>query len=682
MKYPNKSLVLASLQVTPYDTRSVFANKFPAVELFDNRHDFSINYTQKALAVLMTFHNERYLYSDESKGIRRTVTLFLLDITANCVLENMTARINIPKDYFIDKRRVDIPFAYSDINVEHSYKVIVRDDSTKHILGEKVFNLFDEQACGNHPASWYKVEKGGISPDNEYQLFKSVEARDYSYNRVRFFLKPQFKEMPAIMPEMEIRIYYPDGSIDDGFFVPECCDSFFNEYFVAKPFLATPSTKGICYAEILCMDYPVAGFVFSTQGPWEYNFWEGDELECLEEYSLKAAVDRFQSYFAIDIQEPEEAEIDEELDQLLNKFIATEIGMEDFDPSTVSDEDDEITPSTESEDNNETTTSTISEEDDDKPSTEKTTDNSVAMPESEEKSKADKPTTDKYNKLTEALSGLVGLREVKEKLAVYERLVNFNLLRSINGLPIASTPLHSMFLGSPGTGKTTVAKMLGQMLADVGVLSKGHLVIRERATLLGPNYSNEETNTLNAIEEAQGGILLIDEAYQLCQPNDPRDPGKFVIEALMTALADESKRDWMLILAGYPDEMKRMFDINPGFKSRIPEANIYNFEDFNESELMEIAERYLSKHKYELTEEAHNKLKSRLSIDYSQKDKKFGNARHVINIIQTEILPTMAVRVTSDGCKTPKALSLIEAEDIQDFRMDIAPSHNRIGFIA
>lgn len=117
--------------------------------------------------------------------------------------------------------------------------------------------------------------------------------------------------------------------------------------------------------------------------------------------------------------------------------------------------------------------------------------------------------------------------------------------------------------------------MMGMILHRAGVLSKGHVVVRERATLLGQNYNSEAENTIAAIKEAQGGILLIDEAYQLYQPNDPRDPGKFVIDTLLTALADETNRDWMLVLAGYLDDMKRMFDMNPGFKSRIPESNIY-----------------------------------------------------------------------------------------------------------
>lgn len=141
----------------------------------------------------------------------------------------------------------------------------------------------------------------------------------------------------------------------------------------------------------------------------------------------------------------------------------------------------------------------------------------------------------------QTLASLTGLKAVKNKLAIYEKLVGFNKLRADNGLAVPSLPLHAMFMGSPGTGKTTVAKMMGAMLHRAGVLSSGHVIVKERSTLMGPNYSNEETNTLQAIEDAQGGILFIDEAYQLYQPNDPRDPGKFVIETLLNALADESK---------------------------------------------------------------------------------------------------------------------------------------------
>lgn len=281
-----------------------------------------------------------------------------------------------------------------------------------------------------------------------------------------------------------------------------------------------------------------------------------------------------------------------------------------------------------------------------------------------------------------ALDNLTGLKSVKEKLAVYERLVRFNKMRSDKGLPTPEVPLHAMFLGSPGTGKTTVAKRMGLMLRRAGVLSRGHVVVKERATLLGQNYSSESENTIKALEEAQGGILFIDEAYQLYQRNDPRDPGKFVIETLLTALANDGNRDWMLILAGYPDEMLQMFEMNPGFKSRIPESNIYRFDDFTSGELMEIAETYFSRFSYVLSSDARAALSDRLNADYSRRDKTFGNARHVMNIIQTEILPAMAVRVTNDTNPAEDTLSIIRAADItRPTALQPAPARRRVGFL-
>ena len=265
---------------------------------------------------------------------------------------------------------------------------------------------------------------------------------------------------------------------------------------------------------------------------------------------------------------------------------------------------------------------------------------------------------------TDALNRLTGLHEVKKKLAAYESLVSFNKKRMDFGLPVVSSPLHAMFLGSPGTGKTTVARMMGEMLNKKGLLSSGHVVVRERANLLGQNYNSEGENTLEAIKEAQGGILFIDEAYQLYQPHDPRDPGKFVIETLLTALSDPSNRDWMLILAGYPAQMKKMWSMNPGFRSRIPESNIYQFDDFSENELMEIAENYLSENKYMLSRSANMALRQRMKTDLINKDESFGNARYVLNLIQTEILPAMAVRIIGEEKVSYEALCEIMAEDI------------------
>lgn len=321
-------------------------------------------------------------------------------------------------------------------------------------------------------------------------------------------------------------------------------------------------------------------------------------------------------------------------------------------------------------------------EDSEKEDSEKTDDDSDSEEGSQEPDSEEVSDSKSEESFMSAISKLTGLKSVKDKLCSYEKLVRFNKMREEAGLATYQVPLHAMFLGSPGTGKTTVARHMGSMLRKAGVLSKGHVVFRERATLVGKVYGSEEEKTLEAIDDAKGGILFIDEAYQLYQPNDPRDPSRMVIETLMTALADESNRDWMLILAGYKDEMLRMFEMNPGFKSRIPESNIYIFDDFSEGELMEIAENYLHNNQYTLTSDAQEAIRSRLSSDYASRDKTFGNARHVINLIQTEILPSMASRVVDQENPDVESLSLIKSCDIPLSRNLTKGGRPKIGYCA
>lgn len=274
---------------------------------------------------------------------------------------------------------------------------------------------------------------------------------------------------------------------------------------------------------------------------------------------------------------------------------------------------------------------------------------------------------------------LVGLDLLKKRVKSFTQIARFNKLRTNWNLPATTMPLHSMFLGSPGTGKTTVAELLGKELKKAGVLSKGHVVVKERATLCGQNYNSEAENTKKALEEAKGGILFIDEACQLSQPNDPRDPGKFVIEALMTALSDNSNRDWMLILAGYSKPTRKLFDINPGLRSRIPEINIFEFDDFNEDELIAIGERYLSRYHFKLSEEARKALSERIRADFRNRDKEFGNGRYVINLIELEILPKMAARVDAIEVPNSNDLTEITLSDIPTTLMK-TNRESRIGF--
>lgn len=615
---------------------------------FDLRQDFTIAKPSPYLTVMMVFANERLIKSDSAKGVRRAVRVSLMDNANGRPHASTIVRVTIRRGDITAQSVAAIPIDYDSLDFRHSHKVIVTDISTGITLGEREIHFFKNFYGSLHASETLRPVYGGVVPNFSILLYKSFNAPSLTYHRVQFNLCPTESEiLPPFIPEMEVRIYFPDGSVESRFIhpVPDEDDAYDTIYSVSSPFLLTSSKKGICYAELICLDIAIAGMVFNSDGDDALGTWYASELEILDEYTPDAAAARYRELTpdtgsGITVEEKTPAISDDVFENALEQFISSQIADSDEDSGE------------------------------------------ECASENDSRHNEDIPAPTREISPLKALDNLTGLSSVKEKLHTYEKLVIFNKMRIERELPSISLPLHAMFCGSPGTGKTTVAKRMGLMLRRAGVLSRGHVVIKERATLLGPYYSNEETNTFNAIEEAQGGILFIDEAYQLYQPDDPRDPGKFVIEALMTALADDSRRDWMLILAGYTDEMKRMFEMNPGLKSRIPDSNIYVFDDFTEAELMDIADNYLRRHDYTLSPDAHAALSQRLAADYSARDKNFGNARHVINMIQTEILPKMAVRVVSQSVITPESLSEIQACDIPAPVKTISPTRPLIGFRA
>ncbi|MDE7388607.1 MAG: AAA family ATPase, partial [Muribaculaceae bacterium] len=554
-----------TLEYFDEDTVVTFSiEQFP----YDNRGDFAVDSCFQGLAAKIRLSNAR----DDGRGVRREVELTLVDTTMRCVVTSRRERVNIRRDEIIKSLHVYFP-KESGLERGRSYRLVVSDPASDQILAERVVNILDCDRMGN-PEEWYKVCDGGVRPAWESNLYKSLNTVDDHDYYVRFNLCHNFGHMPpAVLPEVEIRLHYPDGH-----YVTSCfrepryfnADAYENNILsVESPFATTREINGVFYAELLCMDYPIAGYVFDTAAKREVcGDWFGFQIDPLDDYSLDAATERLREFmpYCFDDDDEDFSEDAQDVDEAADEAA------------------------------------------------------DIAQP---------------FESVVPTLEELTGISRVKEKLRVYERLVRFNGMRSERGLPILDLPLHAMFLGSPGTGKTTVAKLMGQMLHRAGVLSKGHVVVRERANLIGKFYHSEAEKVLAAMEEARGGILLIDEAYQLYQPDDPRDPGKFVIETLLTALSDDTNRDWMLVLAGYPDEMMRMFDMNPGFKSRIPDSNIYTFDDFSEAELMEIAENYLARNSYALTPDAQGAVRIRLKADYEQRGRNFGNARHVLNMIKT-----------------------------------------------
>ncbi len=265
------------------------------------------------------------------------------------------------------------------------------------------------------------------------------------------------------------------------------------------------------------------------------------------------------------------------------------------------------------------------------------------------------------------LDELIGLRSVKEKIASLGEVSQFAALRQKAGLSFKKASLHARFIGSSGTGKTTVAKLIGQIYKEMGLLSSGHVVFEERRTLIGRYYDSELRETERALRNAQGGVLFIDEAYGLYVEEDPKDPGHKVIEALLTALADEDNRDWMLILAGYPDDMEQLMNSNEGLNSRV--SDVFFFDEMSRDELVEVADLYCRRNEYIMTPEAHRALESVIARDYASRSKTFGNARYVNNLLEKKIVPAMASRVCSlPAPRTIKQLKTIEKEDVPAMR--------------
>lgn len=261
------------------------------------------------------------------------------------------------------------------------------------------------------------------------------------------------------------------------------------------------------------------------------------------------------------------------------------------------------------------------------------------------------------------LHELIGLDEMKtwvDDLRKQKKLAN---KRREMGLPAQMPFLHSCFYGNPGTGKTTVAKLLGKIFKEMDLLSKGHIVYRDKKTLVGQYLNSASEAIMEAVSEAQGGILFIDEAHNLYSPEeDGRNQGKEIIEALLSVLADENKKDWMLILAGYPLEMDRMIKSNKGFEGRV--SNIIHFRDYTPDELLQIAQSYCKTHIYTLTDAAKEQLAISIEHAYSNRNRNFENARYINNLMEKEVLKRMGHRLSGVENLTKEQLTTILPEDI------------------
>lgn len=263
------------------------------------------------------------------------------------------------------------------------------------------------------------------------------------------------------------------------------------------------------------------------------------------------------------------------------------------------------------------------------------------------------------SKAMKELNSLIGLASVKTEINTLANYIKVQNMRAEKGMKVSPVSYHCVFTGNPGTGKTTVARIVSEIYKELGILKKGHLVETDRSGLVAEYVGQTAVKTNKIIDSALDGILFIDEAYSLVDGGNS-DYGKEAIATLLKRMEDDRDRI-VVILAGYTEDMKRFIESNPGLQSRF---NRYiEFPDYSAEELFQIFESNTKKYEYKLTEGATTILKDILEKAVANKDKFFGNGRFVRNLFE-KVIENQANRISSVADITAESLATIEENDI------------------
>lgn len=258
------------------------------------------------------------------------------------------------------------------------------------------------------------------------------------------------------------------------------------------------------------------------------------------------------------------------------------------------------------------------------------------------------------------LAGLVGLQTVKTEVSKLSNYLKMQQLRKQKGMMSVPVTYHCVFTGNPGTGKTTVARILAGIYRDLGVLRKGHLVETDRSGLVAEYVGQTAVKTNKLIDSALDGVLFIDEAYTLVQGGNGDSYGPEAVATLLKRMEDDRNR-LVVILAGYSGPMKQFIDSNPGLRSRF--NRFIHFDDYSSEELMAIFRLNASKYDYLLDHKAEERLRELFAEAVAVKDEHFGNARFVRNIFE-KVMENQASRLASSTDITEDKLRTILSEDI------------------
>lgn len=266
--------------------------------------------------------------------------------------------------------------------------------------------------------------------------------------------------------------------------------------------------------------------------------------------------------------------------------------------------------------------------------------------------------------LAELDEGLIGLKPVKRRIREIAAHLVIGRAREKLGLTSGAPTLHMAFTGNPGTGKTTVALKMAQILHRLGYVRRGHLVSVTRDDLVGQYIGHTAPKTKEILKKAMGGVLFIDEAYYLYRPENERDYGQEAIEILLQVMENQ-RDDLVVILAGYKDRMDRFFESNPGFRSRI--AHHIDFPDYEDAELVEIAKTMATDADYAFSPEAEVAIEEYVAKRRLQPN--FANARSIRNALDRMRLRQSLRLFETGGLADRDALATISEADVRASRV-------------
>jgi len=281
------------------------------------------------------------------------------------------------------------------------------------------------------------------------------------------------------------------------------------------------------------------------------------------------------------------------------------------------------------------------------------------LPETKAMPKEIPPEHEALKEIEEELCALVGMEEMKKMIKEIYAWIYVNKKREEAGLKAGKQALHMMFKGNPGTGKTTVARLIGKLFQKMNVLSKGHLIEAERADLVGEYIGHTAQKTRDLIKKAIGGILFIDEAYSLGRGGE-KDFGKEAIDTLVKHMEDK-QHEFILILAGYSREMDYFLTLNPGLHSRFP--LVIDFPDYSIDQLMQIGDRMLKEREYTLSQDAERKIREHLIWVKQLNPVSFSNGRYIRNLIE-KCIRAQAMRLLMQNTYDRQELITIRSIDI------------------